>query len=293
MPAHHLSAKWRQVKTKRTRKTPATVAPKSVALPETVRQRLEQARREAIDFAALEYLYASVPPLRSVIDAHPPPHFIACDVFTVLVQAIVWQQVSARAAAKLWPRLVEVLETQVPGSIRRSMPHLYVNPGPLASIPDPALLRAAGIPQSRCAAIVEAARAFHAKPDLYHNWNDSIEDDEVVRRLCCLRGVGEWTAHMVLMFAMRRMNVLPVGDLGVRRGFAVVFDLKPDARREQGAAGRRSVLPSPDAVKKFASSAACGNGRFLTVVSYYMWRAAGADVLVPDGTLVPDLASTV
>ncbi|KAK4529261.1 hypothetical protein CCYA_CCYA01G0118 [Cyanidiococcus yangmingshanensis] len=258
---------------------------KAVTLPVAVLQRLQQAQREALDYAALEYLYNRVPAMRLVIETHPPPHFVTCDVFTVLVQAIVWQQLSARAAAKLWPRLVQVLETHVPGAVCRTTPHLYVNPPALASIADPALLRAAGLPQSRCVAIVEAARAFHSVPELYTNWDDSIDDTEVVGRLTRLRGIGEWTAQMVLMFAMRRMNVLPTGDLGVRRGFSVVFGLKTDSKGKLSIHERRSALPSPAAVETFARSEACGGGRFLTVVSYYMWRAAGADVLVPDGTL--------
>jgi DNA-3-methyladenine glycosylase II len=284
-----IQKKWRQVKPVRLQKPAVPLLLKPVALPLEVVRRLQQARRDALDRAALEHIYERIPAMRAVIEAHPPPHFVHCDVFTVLVQAIVWQQLSARAAAKLWPRLVQTLEQHTPGAIHRAAPYLYVNPQPLANITDPTLLRAAGLPQSRCIALVEAARAFHSTPELYANWDDALDDEEVIRRLTRLRGIGEWTAQMVLMFAMRRMDVLPTGDLGVRRGFSVVFDLKPDSKGKQTARGRdRVVLPSPAAVEAFARSDACGGGRFLTVISYYMWRAAGADVLVPDGTLPRD-----
>jgi 3-methyladenine DNA glycosylase/8-oxoguanine DNA glycosylase len=54
-----------------------------------------------------------------------------------------------------------------------------------------------------------------------------LPDEEVIRELVLVRGIGEWTAHMFLMFQMARLDVWPIGDLGVRAGFALLYDLDP------------------------------------------------------------------
>ncbi len=84
---------------------------------------------------------------------------------------------------------------------------------------------------------------------------DELDDEGVVRELTKVWGIGEWTAHMYLMFRLHRPDVWPVGDLGVRQGYAAVhgMDEAPDAR---------GLEPLGEAYRPWRSAAA-----------WYCWRA--------------------
>jgi 3-methyladenine DNA glycosylase/8-oxoguanine DNA glycosylase len=83
----------------------------------------------------------------------------------------------------------------------------------------------------------------------------TLDDDEVIKRITAVRGLGEWSAHMFLMFHLGRPDVLPVGDLGVRNGMRIVYGL-PEA-------------PTPAKAKEIGAPWA----PFRSVGSWYMWRA--------------------
>ena len=82
-----------------------------------------------------------------------------------------------------------------------------------------------------------------------------MPDEEVVERLTAVRGIGRWTAEMLLMFRLGRPDVLPVGDLGVRKGFALTF--------------RRGRLPDPATMHRRGVRWR----PYRTVASWYLWRA--------------------
>jgi 3-methyladenine DNA glycosylase/8-oxoguanine DNA glycosylase len=82
-----------------------------------------------------------------------------------------------------------------------------------------------------------------------------LSDDEIVERLCAVRGVGRWTAEMLLIFRLGRPDVLPATDYGVRKGFAKVY--------------RRKELPTP----KELLAAGEKWRPYRTVASWYFWRA--------------------
>jgi DNA-3-methyladenine glycosylase II len=84
---------------------------------------------------------------------------------------------------------------------------------------------------------------------------DELSDDEIVTRLSAVRGIGVWTAEMFLIFQLRRLDVWPIGDLGVRKGYARAF-----------------VLPGPPTPKELE---AMGDGfrPFRTIAAWYCWRA--------------------
>jgi len=86
---------------------------------------------------------------------------------------------------------------------------------------------------------------------------DALADEEVVAHLTTVRGVGEWTAHMFLMSHLGRPDILPVGDLGVRAGMRVAYDL--------------AALPTPARAREIGSPWA----PYRSVGSWYMWQAAG------------------
>jgi DNA-3-methyladenine glycosylase II len=128
--------------------------------------------------------------------------------FCYLARSIVFQQLAGKAAATIHGRLVDA----VGGT---------VSPEAISRTSDEAL-RAAGLSRGKLAAIrdlADKARALRLHR-LAH-----VPDDDVVERLTAVRGIGPWTAHMFLIFALRRPDVWPVGDLGVRAGYARVHGL--------------------------------------------------------------------
>ena len=92
-----------------------------------------------------------------------------------------------------------------------------------------------------------------------------MSDDDVIKALTAVKGVGEWTAHMHLMFHLGRPDILPVGDLGVRKGMQVAYAL--------------SEMPTP----KEAIGIGAKWAPFRSVGSWYMWRAA--DTFTPEQSM--------
>jgi DNA-3-methyladenine glycosylase II len=92
---------------------------------------------------------------------------------------------------------------------------------------------------------------------------EQLPDEEIVTRLSAVRGIGVWTAEMFLIFHLRRLDVWPIGDLGVRKGYARAFEL--------------AEVPSP----KDLAPRGEDFRPFRTVAAWYCWRAV--DTITPDG----------
>lgn len=161
---------------------------------------------------AVDHLRRADPVLRSVIDRagpyaicyHPP-------VFATLARSIVSQQLSGRAAATIWGRLVALVRP------RRLTPAAV-----LALSVDS--LRACGLSVQKITSIRDlACRA--AAGEVRFRRLTRLEDEQVIRELTPVRGVGVWTAHMFLIFALRRPDVLPTGDLGIRNAITRAYGL--------------------------------------------------------------------
>jgi 3-methyladenine DNA glycosylase/8-oxoguanine DNA glycosylase len=139
------------------------------------------------------------------------------DTFSFLVRAITYQQLAGKAAATIHARLVAALGGMVDAAAVRRTPE--------------AALRGAGLSRGKLASIRDlaqkAADGSVALDDL-----DELTDQGVVDRLVQVRGIGRWTAEMLLLFHLRRPDVWPVGDLGVRAGMARVlgWPVPPTAR---------------------------------------------------------------
>jgi DNA-3-methyladenine glycosylase II len=165
--------------------------------------------------------------------------------FYYLARAIVYQQLATAAARTIHGRFVAALEGEVtPAKALRT---------------SDAKLRRAGLSAGKLAAIRDlASKVRSGEVDV----SDLEEqpDEEVVRRLTQVRGIGPWTAHMYLMFRLRRPDVWPIGDLGVRSGFAKIHAL--DALPSQ-----KELEPLGDAYRPWRSAAA-----------WYCWRALETDV---------------
>jgi DNA-3-methyladenine glycosylase II len=130
------------------------------------------------------------------------------DPFNALARAIAYQQLAGRAAAAIHGRFLALFGTDLP------------TPATVLATPVEAL-RACGLSGAKATAIHDLALKF-TDGTIPLDRLATLPDDEVVARLSEVRGVGRWTAEMFLLFDLRRPDVWPVDDYGVRKGWAVI-----------------------------------------------------------------------
>ncbi len=181
------------------------------------------------------------PRLARLVDIAGPPRLgIHPSTFTTIARSIAYQQLSGKAAATIWGRFLDLF----PGR----------KPDPRAVLRKRATtLRAAGLSNNKVAAIRDLARHVadgRVKPGSL--WR--LSDDEVVDTLTQVRGIGEWSAHMHLMFSLGRLDVWPAGDLGVRKGVGVF--------------GGYDEVPDVDETRAFGES----YRPWRSVFAWYCWR---------------------
>ena len=162
--------------------------------------------------------------------------------FASLVRAIVYQQLAGRAAAAIHGRLAAAVD----GDMR---------PETLISASDETL-RAVGLSRNKMASLRDlAAKVLEGTVVLSPRGLAAESDDEIVARLSAVRGIGPWTAEMFLLFQLRRLDIWPVGDLGVRRGYGLAWQVPTPTARELQPLGER-FRP------------------YRSVAAWYCWRAA-------------------
>ena len=131
--------------------------------------------------------------------------------FGALVRSIVFQQLAGSAARAIHSRV----RATVPGEL---------TPAALMAVPDEAL-RSAGLSANKLAALRDlSAKVVDRTVDLDAS---ARPDEEIIASLVTVRGIGPWTAEMYLMFELRRLDVWPVDDLGVRQGYGLAWRLDP------------------------------------------------------------------
>jgi DNA-3-methyladenine glycosylase II len=192
--------------------------------------------------AALDHLKRSDPVLAAVIGAVGAFAMTYREpTFETLARAIVFQQLNGTAARTIWQRLVDAAGGEP------------LTPGKLLKLRMPSLRRA-GLSQAKATYVRELARHV-ATGKLDFAALPALSDAEVIAALTEVKGVGEWTAHMFLIFALRRPDVLPVGDYGVRAAIKKLY--------------RKRKLPTPRDMEKLAR-----NWRpYCSVASWYLWRS--------------------
>ena len=165
-------------------------------------------KRAALDLAARDPVMArmlrqhGVPNLRSGRPRRP--HFAS------LARMICYQQLAGRAAATIHGRFEALFEGR---------------PDPVSVLAiAPEKLRGAGLSANKAASIVDLAHKVSSGVVQLHRAG-RLSDEEVVRELILVRGIGEWTAHMFLMFQLGRTDVWPTLDYGVRNGYAQLYEL--------------------------------------------------------------------
>jgi DNA-3-methyladenine glycosylase II len=162
--------------------------------------------------------------------------------FAALVRAITYQQLAGAAAAAIHGRLVTALDG-------------VVEPAALLALPDEAM-RGAGLSANKTASLRDlAAKVLDGTVVLDPRRLARESDEEVISRLTTVRGIGEWTAQMFLIFQLRRLDVWPTGDLGVRRGYGLAWGIP---------------IPTPKELERRGEELR----PFRSVAAWYCWRAA-------------------
>jgi 3-methyladenine DNA glycosylase/8-oxoguanine DNA glycosylase len=164
----------------------------------------------AYNLTELEHLRRRDRRLGRVIDEIGPiEREVIPDPFTALVHSIVAQQISSRAAAAIWNRLREQLGGIRPETIAA------------ASVEE---LRRCGL-SARKAGYIRGIGEAVVRGELDLIELRTLSDDDVIRRLTALPGIGRWSAEMYLIFSLQRPDVVSWGDLAIRRGMMNLYGL--------------------------------------------------------------------
>jgi DNA-3-methyladenine glycosylase II len=202
--------------------------------------------------AALEHLRAVDPQLAAIIDRVGAYNLAIrrTEPYATLLRTILFQQLAGAAASAIQRRFLALYgdDGEPPA------------PEQLLSTSDEDL-RGAGISRQKIGYMRDLALHVHEGrldlDELVH-----LDDEEVVRRITAVKGLGEWSAHMYLMFHLGRPDVLPIGDLGVRNGMRLTYGLE--------------ATPTPKQAKEIGEKWA----PYRSVGSWYMWRAG--EPVAPD-----------
>jgi 3-methyladenine DNA glycosylase/8-oxoguanine DNA glycosylase len=161
--------------------------------------------------------------------------------FAALCESVVYQQLAGRAAATIYGRFCAAMG------------------GPPAPTSVLALsdteVRAAGLSAAKARCVAALAAAGTSGPGLFDDV-DSVGEEELVTRLTAVPGIGRWTAEMFLIFQLWRLDVWPVGDLGVRKGYARAYGLDEAPTPKELAGLGEPFRP------------------YRSVAAWYCWRAA-------------------
>ncbi len=168
------------------------------------------------------------------------------DHFAALVRSIMYQQLAGAAASTIHGRFLKLFAKGL-------------SPAAVLALPE-GIMRTAGVSGAKSAAITDLARKVK-DGTLPLKDVDSFSDDELIAHLVQVRGIGPWTAQMFLIFQLRRLDVWPVDDYGIRKGWALAHKLKD--------------VPAPKALH--------ANGDlfrpYRTIAAWYCWRAV--DTVLP------------
>lgn len=161
------------------------------------------------------------------------------DAFTTLARSVVGQQISVKAAQSVWNRFEALVTPLTPQGVLR------------LKVDD---MRQAGLSARKVEYLVDLSLRFSSNALNVQEW-PSMTDEEIIKELVAIRGVGRWTAEMFLIFHLMRPNVLPLDDVGLINGISqTYYSGEPVSRSE---------------VRELATSWS----PFATVATWYIWRS--------------------
>lgn len=197
---------------------------------------------------AVNHLKRIDPVMAGVIERVGPCRFAPAEqltYFEAVARSIIFQQLSGKAAGTIYGRVEALFGSERPNA-----------PG-MARLSDEQL-RAAGVSSQKLGYLRDLC-ARVAAGDLPIDTLHTLPDDEILRRLTMVKGVGTWTAQMFLMFRLGRPDILPQGDLGIQKAIQQAYRLRK--------------LPPPARVLTIGARWA----PWRTVASWYLWRSIDGD----------------
>ncbi len=190
---------------------------------------------------ALNHLKKCDPVLCAIIERVGPYRMeYGSPEFASVAEAIVYQQLHGKAAATIFKRLVELAGSPI-------------TPKGILKLSDEQL-RGVGLSKQKSSYLKDLA-AKTASGVLDFSKFSELSDEDVIKCLTQVKGIGTWTAHMFLMFSLRRPNVLPTGDYGVQMALKKHY--------------RKRKLPKPKEMEKIARAWE----PYRSVACWYMWRS--------------------
>lgn len=207
---------------------------------------------------AVRHLKQADPIMRAIIERVGPCRMeFGEPTFHSLAEAIIYQQLNGKAALTIFQRFTALAGNPLsPAAILK------------LSLAD---MRSVGLSKQKSSYLLDmAARADRG--ELNFSALSNMSDEEVIAHLTQVKGVGVWTAHMFLMFTLRRPNILPTGDFGVRMA---MYKHYLERRARIGPGGRRPakqptiVLPKPEQMEKIAKVWE----PYRSVACWYLWQS--------------------
>ena len=190
---------------------------------------------------AIKYLTQADPVLSAIIE-HVGAFRMQYDEpeFHSLAEAIVYQQLNGKAAATIFKRFAALAGEPL-------------TPEGILKLTDEQL-RSVGLSKQKCSYLRDLAAQTHGGK-LNFQTLPTLSDEEVIEHLTRGKGIGVWTAHMFLMFALRRPNVLPTGDFGVRMAMKKYY--------------KKRKLPKPAQMEKIAKAWE----PYRSIACWYLWKS--------------------
>jgi 3-methyladenine DNA glycosylase/8-oxoguanine DNA glycosylase len=200
---------------------------------------------------AVQYLLGHCDSLGPFIEAHGKLGLKVRrehDLFNALSRAIVYQQLSGKAASTIHGRYTGLFEDEIPEASQAEALSMEQ-------------LRGVGLSRNKVLAIRDLAEKTLDGSLLSIRRMARVDDAQLIENLCSVRGVGPWTAQMLLIFNLGRPDVMPATDLGVQKGVQSVY--------------RMRALPSPEQVLRKTRHLS----PYRSAASWYFWRAADTELL--------------
>ncbi|XWS45425.1 hypothetical protein CRYUN_Cryun15aG0135700 [Craigia yunnanensis] len=163
---------------------------------------------------ALNHLRTSDPLLATLISTHPPPKLSPCNSpFLSLSKSILFQQLASKAANSIYTRFISLC-----GNESNVLPNTVLSFTPQK-------LREIGVSARKASYLHDLSDKF-STGILSDTSILTMDDETLFQMLTAVKGIGPWSVHMFMIFSLHRPDVLPVGDLGVRKGVQIFYGLK-------------------------------------------------------------------
>ncbi len=176
--------------------------------------------------------------------------------FQALTRAIIYQQISGKAASSIYAKFAALYGIKVATPIDWESRSAQRFPTPVQVLQTPEeTLRSAGLSTQKIKYIKDLALRF-TDGTVPHKKLHTMTNEEITQSLIRVNGIGVWTIQMFLIFTLNRLDVLPTGDLGIQKGFQSLYGLKS--------------LPSPRTMERLAKEWR----EHASVASWYLWRVA-------------------